>query len=184
MRRYALPIILSCLAVAFLAALAYGVSSQKTNSSIDNLVARGEYPLAPNAAVALPVLGSKASESLHAFRGKVVLLNIFASWCEPCQSEAPVLEHAQRMLAAHGGTVLGITYLDNPPADEAFVRQYHLTYPVLRDVSGSYVHAFGTTGVPESFVINRAGRIQALLREPLTAQWIARTLPRILAEPA
>ena len=95
-----------------------------------------------------------------------------------------MLERAERLLQRHGGTVLGIAYLDNPTDDEAFVREYHLTYPVLSDVNGSYVHAFGTTGVPESFVINRAGRIQALLREQLDQQWINQTLPRILAEPS
>ena len=91
---------------------------------------------------------SSATESLRDFRGKVVLMNVFASWCVPCQQEAPVLEHAERMLERHGGTVLGIAYLDNPPDEEAFIHQYHLTYPVLSDVNGSYVHAFGTTGVP------------------------------------
>ncbi len=185
MRRYTLPIVFTSLAVALLAVLAYGISNQSTNSSIDGLVARGDYPPAPNAGVALPVLGSSsATESLRDFRGKVVLMNVFASWCVPCQQEAPVLEHAERMLERHGGTVLGIAYLDNPPDEEAFMHQYHLTYPVLSDVNGSYVHAFGTTGVPESFVINRSGHIQALQRYQLDMQWVNQTLPRILAEPS
>ena len=58
MRRYTLPIVFTSLAVALLAVLTYGISSQTTNSSIDSLVARGDYPPAPNADVALPVLGS------------------------------------------------------------------------------------------------------------------------------
>jgi cytochrome c biogenesis protein CcmG/thiol:disulfide interchange protein DsbE len=55
---------------------------------------------------------------------------------------------------------------------------------VLRDVSGSFARAFGTTGVPESFVINRSGRIQALRRFQLSSQWVRQTLAQILAEPS
>jgi cytochrome c biogenesis protein CcmG, thiol:disulfide interchange protein DsbE len=62
------------------------------------------------------------------------------------------------------------------------VRQQHITYPVVRDVSGNFVRAFGTTGVPETFVINRQGKIVALLRSQLDATWLQKTLPRILAE--
>jgi cytochrome c biogenesis protein CcmG/thiol:disulfide interchange protein DsbE len=180
MRRHAVPIALSCLAVGLLAVLTYGVSSQGASSSIDGLVASRHYPLAPSSAEALPVLGSSARESLRHFRGRVVLLNVFASWCTPCAQEAPLLESAERMMQRHGGTVLGITYLDNSSDDQAFVHQHHLTYPVLRDVSGSFVRSFGTTGVPESFVIDRFGRIQALRRYQLSTQWIDQTLQRIL----
>lgn len=184
MRRHTIPIVITSLAVGFLVLLTYGISSQTTNSSIDGLVAAGHYPPAPNASVSLPVLGSSATESLRDFRGRVVLLNVFASWCEPCQAEAPILERAQRTLAQRGGTVVGVTYLDNAPDDESFVRQYHLTYPVLRDVNGSYVHAFGTTGVPENFVINSAGRIVAVLREPVTQQWLDEALSRAFSKSA
>jgi cytochrome c biogenesis protein CcmG/thiol:disulfide interchange protein DsbE len=87
------------------------------------------------------------------------------------------------MMQRHGGTVLGITYRDNSGDVQAFVHEHHLTYPVLRDVSGSLAQSLGTTGVPESFVINRAGRIQALRRYEVSSQWIDRTLPRILEQP-
>ncbi len=184
MRRFALPLVLICVAVALILLLAFGVASQGTSSSIDAMVDRGDYPRAPVATMALPLLGTDSTESLHDLRGKVVLVNVFASWCVPCAQEAPVLEQAQHMLAPHGGTVLGITYLDNSSDDETFVHEYHLTYPVLRDVSGSFARAYGTTGVPESFVINRSGRVQALQRYQLTSQWVSQTLPRILAEPS
>jgi cytochrome c biogenesis protein CcmG/thiol:disulfide interchange protein DsbE len=110
----------------------------------------------------------------------VVLLNVFASWCQPCQAEAPLLERAQRLLMRHDGTVLGVTYLDNSGDSEAFLRQHHLTYPVVRDVSGNFVRSFGVTGVPETFVINRSGRVQALLRSQLDGRWLNQTLPKIL----
>ena len=184
MRRFTIPLILGGAAVALLALLAFGLIGQGTNSSIDAQVARGDYPLTPNYAMSLPVLGSAATESLRDLRGKVVLVNVFASWCVPCAQEAPVLEHAQRLLDRQGGTVVGVTYLDNSSDDESFMREYHLTYPVLRDVSGDFARGLGATGVPESFVINRSGRIQALRRFQLTTQWVDQTLARILADPS
>lgn len=182
MRRFVLPGLIVVAAVALLALLTFGVSNQTDTSSIDAQVAHGHFPLAPDAHVSLPVLGSTAHKSLADFRGKVVVLNVFASWCGPCQSEAPVLSNEQKSLVKNGATLVGVTYLDNSSASEQFAQRYHITYPVLRDVSGDFVHSFGTTGVPETFVINRQGRIQALQRFPVNRSWFATNLPRILAE--
>jgi cytochrome c biogenesis protein CcmG/thiol:disulfide interchange protein DsbE len=87
------------------------------------------------------------------------------------------------VLAGHGATIVGVTYLDNSTASEQFVRQEHITYPVLRDISGDFVRSFGTTGVPETFIINRQGKIQALRRYQLVgSSWLDGTLSKILPE--
>ena len=182
MRRFILPGLVVVAAVALLALLTFGVAGQTSTSSIDAQVARGTFPTAPSLKTALPMLGSGRSVSLADYHGKVVVLNVFASWCDPCKAEAPILADAERTLKAHDATILGVTYLDNTSASEQFVRQEHITYPVLRDVSGSFVRSFGATGVPETFVINRAGRIQAVRRYQLNNTWLKQTLPRILAE--
>ncbi len=182
MRRFVVPGVIVAVAVALLALLTFGVSNQADNSSIDAQVARGDFPPAPNEKMALPVLGGSSSESLAAFKGKVVVLNVFASWCGPCAGEAPLLAREQHTLVKEGATMLGVTYLDNSSASEQFDHRYHVTYPVLRDVSGNFVRSFGTTGVPETFVINRAGRIQALQRVPVTQQWFDQTLPAIVKQ--
>jgi cytochrome c biogenesis protein CcmG/thiol:disulfide interchange protein DsbE len=185
MRRLLIPGIVVVVAAGLLALLGFGVSSQGTNSSIDSAVANRQFPPAPNAHMALPVLGTpNQTESLASLRGKVVVLNVFASWCDPCQAEAPILEQEQRQLVKAGGTILGVTYLDNSRDSERFVRQWHITYPVIRDVNGDFVRSFGTTGVPETFVINRQGKIAAVRRFQLDNTWLARTLPPILAHPA
>ncbi len=184
MRRFLLPGLVVAAAVGLLTLLTFGVADQNPTSSIDARVAHGSFPAAPSAHLALPVLGTDRRVRLADFRGKVVVLNVFASWCDPCRAEAPILADAERTLLRQGATVVGITYLDNSAFSEKFVRQEHITYPVLRDVSGDFVRSFGTTGVPETFVIDRRGRIAAVRRYQLTGDWLQRTLTRLLSAPA
>jgi cytochrome c biogenesis protein CcmG, thiol:disulfide interchange protein DsbE len=182
MRRFVLPGLVVCAAVALIALLAFGVADQGSNTSIDSALAHGRRPPAPSASVELPVLGQSGRESLAMLRGKAVVLNVFASWCDPCKAEAPVLEQAQRQIAGHNATVLGITYQDNASDSASFVRQEHITYPVIRDVDGNVVRSFGSTGVPETFLIDRRGRIAAIRRYQIDDRWLQQNLPRILAE--
>ncbi len=182
MRRFVLPALAVGAALALLALLGSAWPIRERARRSTRRSDGGDFPVAPNEKTALPVLGSNRTESLADLRGKVVILNVFASWCDPCQAEAPVLEQEQRKLVHSGATILGVTYLDNSRDSEQFVRQWHLTYPVIRDISGSFVRSFGTTGVPETFVINRSGRIQALRRYQLDSKWLQATLPAILSE--
>lgn len=184
MRRLALPGLVVCAAVALIALLVFGVADQGTSSSLDGSLAKGVRPAVPSAHEALPRLGAPGTETVAGLRGKVVVLNVFASWCEPCKAEAPLLERAQHQLAARNGTVLGITYLDNSSDSEQFVRREHITYPVLRDVSDTFVRSFGTNAVPETFVIDRRGRIAAVRRYQLTGDWLETTVARLLDERA
>ena len=184
MRRFAIPAVALAVAAALLALLAFGVAHQGTSSSIDASVASGHFPMAPDAHTQLPLLGVSGTKSLADFRGKIVVLNVFASWCPPCVAEAPILEREQRQLVKNNATVLGVTYLDNSSDSEQFVHQHGITYPVIRDVSGSFVKSFGTDGVPETFVIDRQGRIVALRRYQLAGNWLEQTLNRILGKSA
>jgi len=176
MRRVLIPAVSALVGIAVIALLAFGLTQQGTSRSFDEDIALGHPPLAPVAS--LPRLQGSGTSSVAAYRGRIVVLNFWASWCEPCQQEAPMLERAQHQLVAHGGTVLGVTYDDTSDDSLSFVRQYGLTYPMLRDVTGSYAHRFGTDQLPESFVIDRAGRIVAISRGEVTATWLTSAIAR------
>jgi cytochrome c biogenesis protein CcmG, thiol:disulfide interchange protein DsbE len=175
-RRRLLPILASLAGICLVGLLVYGVSAQSVSRTIDEQVAAGERPPAPDRSRALPALDGRGSSSLAALHGKVVLLNFWASWCEPCQAEAPLLERAQRHLLRDGGTVLGVTYLDASPDSRGFVRRFHLTYPNLRDTTGAFAHAYGTDRLPESFIVDREGRIASVSRGEIGQGFINRAL--------
>jgi cytochrome c biogenesis protein CcmG, thiol:disulfide interchange protein DsbE len=174
--RRLLPILVSILGACLVALLIYGISHQAASRTLDEAVHKGKYPLAPDAGHSLPGLSGTRSASLASFDGKVVVLNFWASWCEPCQEEAPLLERAQTQLQRHDATVLGVTYLDASPDSERFVRQYHLTYPNLRDTTGDFAHSYGTDQLPESFVIDRQGHIVAISRGEIDQAFLNRAI--------
>ena len=147
-----------------MALLVYGVVARRDDTSLDSAVKKGQLPAAPGSTVALPTLDGSSRQSLAALRGKVVVLNFWASWCPPCENEAPVLERAQRKLSSTGGTVLGVTYKDDADASRDFVRKYKLTYPSLRDDRLDLAPKYGTTKLPETFVLDKRGRVVALSR--------------------
>jgi cytochrome c biogenesis protein CcmG/thiol:disulfide interchange protein DsbE len=167
-------------ATALIALLVYGVASQGTDTSIDDALGNGERIAAPRAS--LPVLGSGGEGSLADYRGKVVLLNFWASWCPPCVDELPLLERTQRRLEARGATVLGVNYKDLPEDALGFVKRFDISFPNLRDRDGEYAEHFGAVAFPETFVIDRRGRIAATRRGPVDQRWLDRTLPGLLAE--
>jgi cytochrome c biogenesis protein CcmG, thiol:disulfide interchange protein DsbE len=172
-----LPILVSLSGACLIGLLVYGVSTQSASRTLDTSVHGGRRPMAPDAARKLLVLDGSGSASLAAQRGKVVLLNFWASWCPPCATEAPLLEANEARLQRHGATVLGVTYEDTSPDAAAFVRRYHLTYPNLRDTeSGDFARAFGTDRLPESFIIDRRGRVVALERNEVEQKFIDKAI--------
>ena len=154
----------------------YGVTAQSASRTLDELVAAHRYPASPQATRRLALLGAAGSSTLANYRGMVVVLNFWASWCEPCRVEAPLLQRAQQTLQAHRATVLGVSYLDASPDSEAFVRHYHLSYPELRDTDGEFAHAYGTNQLPESFIVDRVGRIVAIARGEIGEPFVRRAI--------
>jgi thiol-disulfide isomerase/thioredoxin len=149
--------------LALVGLLVYGLVSKGSSR-----VAVGD--VAPTAS--LPRLEEGGSGSLQEYKGRWVLVNFWASWCEPCKQEAPALEEFQRQ---HGGskfTVLGIDTRDLSGDGREFVRRYGLSYPQLRDGDGAAAHGFGTTGVPENFLVDPVGKVRWLLPGPVDEQYL------------
>ena len=164
MRRLLAPIPIAVLAVvvALVALLAYGLASNEPDRGVEQaLVAGGREP-APE--FELPRLSGGGTASLADYRGKVVVLNFWASWCDPCKAESPLLERWHQRLSKQGGLVLGVDVQDLSGDARAFVDEFRLTYPMLRDGPGKLRDDFGILGLPESFVIDRRGRIAAVVR--------------------
>ncbi len=176
MTRRLLPILAALGGACLVALLVYGISTQSPSRTLDQRVAEGRQPVAPDASNRLPELTGSGASSLAALRGKVVLLNFWASWCAPCEAEAPLLEHAQATLQRHDATVLGVTYLDLSPDARSFVTSNHITYPNLRDTTGSFAHSYGTDQLPETFVIDRRGRIVSISRGEIESGFVNRAI--------
>lgn len=159
MRARLLPTLLASLAVlAVVGLLAYGLLSKGAAK-----VAVGD----PVPDRELARLDGGGSASIRDYRGRWVLVNLWASWCLPCRQEAPVLERFQRRHRDRGLTVLGIDVQDNSDDALAFLRSYPTSYPQLRSVGDERSDAFGSTGVPENFLVDPRGRLALIWRGPV-----------------
>jgi cytochrome c biogenesis protein CcmG/thiol:disulfide interchange protein DsbE len=114
-------------------------------------------------------LDGRGSLSLASFRGRPVVLNFWASWCVPCKSEAPALERTWREYRGRGLVVLGVDYTDASSDAKHFVAKRGLTFPIVRDPSGQIGSSYRLTGVPETFVLDRKGRLVEHLLAPVDA---------------
>jgi cytochrome c biogenesis protein CcmG/thiol:disulfide interchange protein DsbE len=147
------------------------------------LASKGSSGLAvgdPAPETPLSRLEGEGSQSLLDYRGRWVLVNIWASWCVPCRAEAPDLERFQQ---EHGGpkfTVLGIDSRDLTDDGREFVKSYGLSYPQLRDGNGDAAHDYGTTGVPENFLVDPAGKVRLLVPGPVSEDYLSDAVAPLL----
>ena len=95
---------------------------------------------------------------LASLRGKIVVLNFWASWCVPCKQEAGTLQKAWQRYRGQGVVVLGVDGQDNTGDARAFMRRYGLTYPVVHDGSGATLGPYKIAGFPETRFVGRNGR--------------------------
>ncbi|MBJ7355168.1 MAG: TlpA family protein disulfide reductase [Thermoleophilaceae bacterium] len=165
---------------ALLALLIYGVAIKSGGNKFDNALAAGERLPAPTRQVR--VLNDTGTKSIEDFRGKVILLNFWASWCEPCKAESPAIERAYAKYAKDGLIVLGADVDDLSKDANQFIIENKLTYPIIRYSSANATKDFGTKRMPETFVIDREGNVAALQRFQVDDEWLNTVLPPILAE--
>lgn len=120
---------------------------------------RGDRPAAPD--FALDRLDRDGTLELSSLRGKAVVLNVWASWCGPCKEEAPYLEDVWQQNRKRGLVVLGLDAKDFRADARRFARRYDLTFPLVYDGPGNAIDDYGVTGFPETFVIDREGKVVA-----------------------
>jgi len=128
----------------------------------------------------MPELDGGERISLSDFRGKIVVLNVWASWCLPCRKEAPALQAAWEDYRGRGVQFLGSNYQDDRDAARGFVEEFGITYPSVFDPSGRLAIDYGFFGLPSTFVIDGSQRIRFRFTGYLTASRLRAALDDLL----
>jgi cytochrome c biogenesis protein CcmG/thiol:disulfide interchange protein DsbE len=117
----------------------------------------------------LQAVGTHEMVDLSRYRGKPVVLNFWATWCHPCWDEHPVLTQVSQMTAGQVQFV-GVVFQDEESKIENFLRQRGWAYPTLVDVAGKTAIAYGVGGVPETYFLDKTGKIVAKYEGPMSAE--------------
>ena len=141
---------------ALLALLIWKVAFGRTTGAADEL-AEGKLVHAP--AFTLDRLDRDGQLAIADLKGKAVIVNFWASWCIPCRDEAPVLQKTYERYRDRGLVVLGVDVNDFHQDARRFMKRYGLTYPVVYDGKGSTVGKWGVRGFPETFFVDRTGKL-------------------------
>jgi peroxiredoxin len=112
----------------------------------------------------VPALPSGSLEVKN-YRGQVVLLNFWATWCPPCVEETPSLVQFAAKMRDHGVVVIGVSVDQDPKALEDFMQKFHIPYPVGRDPDRTLAARYGTRLFPETYVFDRQGRLAEKIAE-------------------
>ncbi|MCP9448283.1 MAG: redoxin domain-containing protein [Nitrospira sp.] len=119
-------------------------------------------------------------QSLSQYRGKVVLVNFWATWCKPCTTEMPAMQTAYDKLKAQGFVVLAVNELEDEAKVREHIEQYGHTFPVLMDRDNKVANQFGVFGLPVSVFIDEKGVVQEYIKGGLlTEEKIVQTFHRI-----
>jgi cytochrome c biogenesis protein CcmG, thiol:disulfide interchange protein DsbE len=125
---------------------------------------QGEASVAGKKAVDFPLEVSGKPVHLSDYRGKVVVLNFWASWCQPCVEEAPSLNRLQKHIAAQNAVLIGVAADENPAAYEKFLQDQAISFvtyrdPATKDNRSPIAGLYGTTMYPETYIIGPDGKI-------------------------
>ena len=142
----------------------------------------GEKPTTSRQAglFSLPTLDGNATLSLEDYRGNVVMLDFWSSWCPPCRVEAPVLSQVYREYADQPVEFIGIAIWDDEDAIRAFADEFQVTYPLVVDTKGRVALDYGVSGIPEKFFIDETGALQRSFVGPMSPEALRNILDEML----
>ena len=128
------------------------------------------------------IVGPKRTKTLADYKGKVVLLNVWATWCEPCRDEMPSMETLYREFGPQGLAIVAVS-VDDPGTEDRireFVKEYGITFEILHDPAKETARRYQVTGYPESFIIGREGTIRRKVFA--AADWSSETNRTLIRE--
>ena len=120
---------------------------------------QGEPTVAGKTAQDFPTEIDGKAGHLSDLRGKVVVLNFWATWCPPCVEETPSLNHLQKYIESHNALVLGVSVDEDPAAYEKFLRDQGVSFPTFREPTRKLALDYGTPVFPDTYIIDRHGKI-------------------------
>ncbi len=156
------------LAVGFVALLVYGLTTSAPDSTIDDALSKGQAvaapgfalaPLGPDGPAAWRAAARDGSVELRELQGRPVVVNFWASWCDPCRAEAKVLEAGWREARADGVLFVGVDTQDNREDARDFIAEFGLTFPHVRAPGRETDRRWGVTGLPETYFVDARGRV-------------------------
>ena len=172
--RFVLPGVALLVIALLLGVFVKTVVAEGSARGLRDDVSSGRTPPAPR--LELERLDGKGTVSLDSLRGKAVVLNFWASWCEPCKEESPRLEQAWQRYRDSDVVVLGIDTHDFKSDAQRFVERYELSYPMVQDKGGGAFKRYGLVGLPETMFVDREGRIVAWVQGPLSEDELDRNI--------
>ena len=163
--------VIGVIALGFVALLVYGLATAG-----DKRVEAGQAP-----DFALTTFDGQPL-ALDDLKGKVVVVNFWATWCLECEKEASDLEQAWRDYKDKGVQFVGIDYLDQAPLNREYIERYGITYPNGPDLQGRAYQAYGVQGLPETFIIDQNGAVRKVFIGAATRDELAAEIDKVLAE--
>ncbi len=133
------------------------------------LRARGEQQLSAGPAPDFKITSFEGQTlQLSALRGRVVVINFWASWCPPCRDEAPFLEKMWRQYKDRGVVFIGVDYVDTESAAKAYIKEFSITYFNGPDIGSEIYQRFRAKGVPETYFVGKDGNLAGNSLGPIT----------------